>query len=396
MPKCKLSELFVRNMATPRKTEIWWDEVQLGLGLKITSNGAKSWKVQYRHRGRLRWYHIDKFPAIGIKEARSIARTIRNEAAQGKDPQGEKVAARQGETLRDVAARYVEQHAKKHNKSWHQAEALMKNHVLPKLGSRRVADIARKDIRAIFDDITHGRDKPVLANQVLAAISAVLTWAAEREIVENNAARGIRRNPTKAKERHLSDKEIAATWPASEELGLLGCTALRLTLLTGQRPGEVCAMRWADIDLEAKVWTLPGSPDGDWPGTKNGRTHEVPLPEMAVDLLNELDPKAEGPVFAGARGKSIRIPVTKAVYETAGIPRFTSHDLRATAATGMDRLHIPKEHISRVLNHVEAGVTASYIRHEALDQKRRALDAWANYVQQIIEGKTAENVVSLQ
>lgn len=396
MPKHKLTDMFIRNLTPPEKTTIWWDEVQPSLGVRVTPTGAKSWKVAYRHKGRLRWFTIDKFPAVGLKDARDIAGKIRAQAALGADPQGSKMAARQGETLKDVAARYVEQHAMKHNKSWRQAKALMDTYVIPKLGNRRMGDIVRRDIRVIFDDLTHGRGKPVLANQILSAVSAVLTWAAEREIVAANVARGIRRNPTKAAERHLSDKEIAAVWPAFEELGLLGCTALRLVLLTAQRPGEVTAMRWQDVNLEAGVWTLPGDPEGDWPGTKNGRTHEVPLSDMAVELLTELDPKAQGALFAGRAGRPIAIPQTKAIWTGLDIARFRPHDLRATAATGMDRLHIPKEHISRVLNHVEAGVTASYIRHEALEQKRRALDTWANYVQQIIEGKTAENVVSLQ
>ncbi len=81
------------------------------------------------------------------------------------------------------------------------------------------------------------------------------------------------------------------------------------------------------------------------------------------------------------------IPVTKEVWKALGIPRFRPHDLRATVSTGMDALGIHKEHISRVLNHMEGDVTAGYIRHDKLEQKRRALDAWGNHLTAVVEGR---------
>lgn len=78
MPKRKLTDMFIRNLTPPEKTTIWWDEVQPGLGVRVTPKDAKSWKVQYRHRGRLRWFHIDKFPAVGLKDV-VMSRQVRFE-----------------------------------------------------------------------------------------------------------------------------------------------------------------------------------------------------------------------------------------------------------------------------------------------------------------------------
>ncbi len=79
--------------------------------------------------------------------------------------------------------------------------------------------------------------------------------------------------------------------------------------------------------------------------------------------------------------------MTKEVWKALGIPRFRPHDLRATVASGMDALGIHKEHISRVLNHAEGGTTAGYIRHDHMDQKRRALEAWAAHLTAVVEGR---------
>lgn len=390
MAKAALTDRLVRNLKPEPKSRIVWDERQTGFGVQVTPKGTKTFKVVYRHSGKLRWFTIDKFPNILLADARDVARKVRARAALGEDPQGEKVqsrvAQREGKTLSDIATLYVENKAKRENKSWQQAHNLMQRYVLPKLGARKIGDIERGDIRRIFNHLTIEKERPALANQVLAAVSAVLSWAAEQEYVGQNVARGIKRNTRKSAERFLSDDELRTVWFKVEDLGFFEAMALRLILLTAQRPGEVCAMRWQDVDLDNAVWTQPGDPDGDWPGTKSGRTHAVPLSPEAVAVLQELDPQDDGFVFP-RNGGHMRIPNVKPIWEALKIERFRPHDLRATAATGMDQLGIPKEHISRVLNHKEGGVTSGYIRHEHFEQKRRALEAWCKHCMAIVEGR---------
>ncbi len=402
----ELTARFVRNVKPghpdagpddPPERVIYWDTKQGGLGLKVHPTGTASFVAVYRHGGRPRWYSLGSTKRIGLADARQATAKIMARAAVGEDPQAEKLESREGETLSVVARRYVDNFASRNNKSWRQADTLLRKYVLPTLGSRRVKDVTRGDVRRIFDRITIDEGHPVLANQVLAAVSPVLSWAVEREYIEANVARGIKRNRTRNGDRSLSDKELAAVWPAFDDLGLLRATVLRLIVLTAQRPGEVTAMRWQDVDLGARTWTLPGEPAEGWPGTKNGRTHSLGLPDPAVALLEELGPAESGQVFPGRGGQRMAIPSAQTVWRACEIPRFRAHDLRATAATGMDRLGIPKDHISRILNHVEGGITASYIRHDAEEHKRRALEAWAAHVTELVTGKSApERVVRLE
>lgn len=379
---------------------IYWDTTQGGLGLKVMPSGGKSYVVVYRVPGWLhpRWYSLGKADRIGLREARAAARRILARVALGEDPQADRFKSRHGESLAQVHALYLEGHARPRNKSWRQGEKLMRKYILPSLGDRRIAAITQDDLRRVFDGLTGVEGRPILANQVLAAASAVLSWAAARPYIDVNVARGIQRNPTKRRERYLSDAEVAAAWPDFARLGLARATVLRLILATAQRPGEVVAMRWRDVDLEDRVWTLPGGADGGWPGTKNGKTHRVPLGGLARELLGELGAqlgaqfgaKREGFVFPG-QGAPHRARVSAGpVWRSLGLPLFRAHDLRATAASGMDRLGVAREHIGRVLNHGEGQVTAGYIRHGAEKQKRRALELWDERLRKIISGGPAQ------
>ncbi len=401
--KPRLSNGFIRNVKVQKRC-FYWDEEppvgQLGLGLRVSPSGNKTFVVQYRYQGRLRWYMIDQYGAIGLKEARAAARIIRARAALGEDPQGEKVQARkearEGETFEQVHRSYVENSASRRNKSWPQQDKMMKRYVLPTLGRRKIKHIARKDLRAIFDELT-GAGRGALANQVMAAASATFSYAVKQEIIDANPVKGVERNKLSPGTRFLSNDEIRTVWPLFDNLGLYQSTVLKLVLLTASRPGEVCAMCWDHIDWDERLWTMPGAPTKGWPGTKNKRDHDVPLTGTVLTLLRELDPAGahelgkKGFVFPSTkRGRHIVIPSIRTIWQENDIPRFRPHDLRATAATGMDRLGILKENIRLVLNHVDGDVTDSYIRHHTRERKLSTLKRWSEELHAIrkSEGKT--------
>jgi integrase len=191
---------------------------------------------------------------------------------EGRDPAAQRKAERLTGSFADLASQYVELWAKKHNKSWKQAERLVQRHLLPPWGRLKASAISRADVRAEMVRI----GAPIVANQVLAAASAIFSWAVRQEIVAVNPVVGVDRNPTASRERVLSDAEIALLWPQLDP-------ALKLILLTGQRPGEVVAMQREHI--ADGWWQMPGKPQRDWPGTKNGRDHRVALSEPALDLI---------------------------------------------------------------------------------------------------------------
>lgn len=283
----RLNELFVKTAKPDAKRKLYWDTIQQGLVLCVEQTGHKSYKLIYTFNGRARWYTIGNASKVGLKEARDIARKRMGEVYSGLDVQAERQAVRQASTFEQLAGRYVEEHAKRRNKSWRQADFLVRTYLLPRWRNIQASAITRGDARSIFDRLTQ-EGSPVLANQILAAASAIFSWAMKNDVgnIAVNPCGGIERNSTSSRERVLSDRELPLFWRAFEEAGLMRCNALRMILLTGQRPGEVRHMRWEHV--EDGWWTMPGEPAGGWPGTKNKQTHRVWLSPPVGTILDEL------------------------------------------------------------------------------------------------------------
>jgi integrase len=157
--------------------------------------------------------------------------------------------------------------------------------------------------------------------------------------------------------------------------------AVRLRLLTGQRGGEVHGMAWADVDLQAAVWTLPGRK------AKNKRGHRVPLSAPAVALLKARQTRRaedEARAFPGLYHQRDDLRELATIH--AGAYRW--HDLRRTVASRLAELGYSEELIGRLLNHAKRGVTATVYNQFAYeDEKRAALDAWARELDRIVTGK---------
>jgi integrase len=268
----KLTDLFVSSRKAQERPELIWDLKQPGLALSVRPSSKKAWKVIYRFHGRPRWLHLGDARAIGLADARRLAARVMLDVAEGKDPGAERRAERLTGTFTELASQYVELHARKHNKSWRQAEALVRRHLLPRWGKLKATAITRADVRAVMIRI----DAPIVANQTLAAASAIFSWAIKQEILTVNPCKLVDRNPTTDRERVLSDEEVRLLWEKLDP-------ALKLILLTGQRPGEVAAMQREHIIED--WWQMPGKPQGAWPGTKNGRDHRVALSEPAQALI---------------------------------------------------------------------------------------------------------------
>jgi len=239
MPKRRLTELTVHKLPPAAATYLVWDTHQRGLAIRIQPTGRKAWYVVYSRRGRPRWLHLGDAGVIGLADARQMAAEAMLAVAKGKDPAAEKRAERGAGTFAELAERYVEHYAKRRNKSWAQADKLIRRHALPRWGKLQAASISRADVRAMMSRI----EAPVLANQVLAAVSAVFSWAVKQEVVGTNPCRGVDRNATRSRERVLSDSELPRFWSAFDDAGLVVGTALKTMLLSGQRPGEISHMR---------------------------------------------------------------------------------------------------------------------------------------------------------
>ena len=207
--------------------------------------------------------------------------------------------------------------------------------------------------------------------------TAIFTWGITQEVVTANPCRGIERNPTRSRERVLSDSEVALFWP---EL----TPALWAILLTGQRPGEVRHIRFENI--KDGWWTLPGAPDpkNGWPGTKNGQTHRVWLPQMVQQELSRRDDNSStGFVFAGKRGGpagDLGLAMREMCKRLGTESNVTPHDLRRTHGSTITRLGFGRDAMNRIQNHREGGIADIYDRHGYEAENRRIMESVADYI----------------
>src|SRR5215468_8332157 len=167
--KTKLTELLVRKLKSETANYLVWDTHTRGLALKVMPSGSKAWKAIYSFHGRPRWLHLGDASVIGLADARLMTAEAMLDVAKGKDPAAEKKAERGAGTFADLAARYVDEYAKSNNKSWEQGDGLVRRYALLRWGKLQAATIARADVKALMRQIA----APVLANQVLASVSAV-------------------------------------------------------------------------------------------------------------------------------------------------------------------------------------------------------------------------------
>jgi integrase len=162
--------------------------------------------------------------------------------------------------------------------------------------------------------------------------------------------------------------------------------ALKLQLITGQRKGEVVGAEWADIDLANKWWTIPKEK------AKNNLPHRVPLSPLALKLIKETKESSKESSFLFPSPLKEDSHITEPAIDRAirnnrelfDIKHFVPHDLRRTVASQMTSMGISRLTVSKILNHVESGVTAVYDRHSYDKEKRHALNKWAKRLEEIV------------
>jgi integrase len=392
----KLTDFVVRNTKPEHRAFNIWDLEQRGLVLRVQPSGHKSFRVFYRHNNRPRWLHLENALAITLDAARDLAAETRLAARRGKDPAAERKAERSSGTFGELAIAYVEQHAKKKNKSWQQADWLVQRYLLPRLSKLTAKDITRTDIEAALAKI----ESPGLAKQVLLSASAIFSWARRQNppLIIANPCHGIERHKNKSRERILFDSEVPQFWKAFDQTGLVRSCALKAILLTGQRPGEVAHMRWEQI--KDGWWEMPGQPDrkSQWPGTKNGESHRVWLPAAARSVIAELaeDDVSHGFVFASQHGKAIKkLDVAmQAICKKLGAERATPHDLRRSHGSTITKLGFGRDAMNRIQNHKEGGIASVYDRHGYAGENKKIMEAVADCLMSLAEGRVDDKVIA--
>jgi integrase len=398
------------------KTERYeaWEDGRTGLGVRVSPKGRKTWVFMYRYAGKARRMTLGTYPAIGLAKAHVRHSRAKESLEEGIDPGAKQIehkrAERSAETVSDLIDEYLEKWARPRKRSADEDERSLRKEVEPAWGRRKAKDITRRDVITLLDGIVE-RGSPIQANRTLAVIRKMFNFAIGRDIVDATPVAMVKA-PAKENQRDriLSADEIRTFWngvdKASMNTGIK--LSLKLQLATAQRKGEIVGAEVSEFDLEESVWTIPAE------RSKNGLAHRVPLSDLAINIIKQAMADADGSeyVFPGRReGSSLTAAAVNHALRLAlqptkkngearppAIPleNVTPHDLRRTAASGMTSIGVSRLVVSKILNHVESGITAVYDRHSYDQEKRHALDAWAAHLEGIVSGKAkAGNVVAL-
>lgn len=396
-----------------------------GLACRISCGGAKTFVYRFRVHGKLRRATLGRWPAISLAEAREAWREVRKAVDRGEDPTAKKPANDFASVTDEWLLRDQEG-----NSSIDEVRRALDHDVKPKWAGRPISDISRRDCLAVIDAVAD-RGAAIMARRVHSYLHRLFRWAVMRGIIEASPMTDLPKAGREVeRDRVLTDAELGAVWRASEVMGWPFGPVFQLLILTAARKDDIGSLRWQQIK-NSEIATVTKS--------KNPKPFRIPISRAAAAILAEL-PRVEGSEFAftttgktaisgWSRAKrqldreACRVlnpdlfdrfeKLAAASDENAAarqlgfhsgdellesiMPDWRIHDLRRTAATGMQRLGINLQVVEAVLGHVSGsrgGIVGIYQRHEYADEKRRALETWANTVEAAIQGRQP-NVVPL-
>ncbi len=401
MPKVNLTSRFIDTVSVNKQTD-YRDTKVGGLELRVSPAGTRTWYLIYQvqRTGKRARLKIGRYPSLSLVDARTKAMGELTAIAGGSDPAGSKRGAKAAHTVRDLGARFIDEYAKPHKRTWKEDERHLRVYVYPVLGDIKLPDLTRTDIRQIIK-AKASEGKLHQARLILATVRKMLDWAVDEELLEVSPALGIKPpiGVTK-RERFLTSTEIGTVLRALDGASISQQIkdVLALMLLTGQRSGEVCGMLRREVDLDQSLWHIPSE------RTKNKKPHTLPLSEPVLDIIRRAmdaaKPSGDAVLFEAVDGamdpRSVRRAATRhlQLFDEPWSP----HDLRRTVATGMADIGIFPHIVEAALNHISGfrgGVAGHYNRSAYAPEKRQAMDRWADHVMALTNGSQS-NVVPLR
>jgi integrase len=379
--RTRITEAVVKGAPYPdRGQEFKRDSVDIGLALRLTP-GSKTFVYEGMARGRMHRVKLGGWPDLSVAAARRRARWYGTEISQGRDPFAEREKKRQGDedalTFGELAAKYIEDHAKAgpdgkpRCRSWWRMERRLKQH-FGAWEHRRLDDITAGAAAKAHSRIAakHGE---VEANRALQLLRTVFNRAIKWKVYAgDNPASDIAWYDEDPETHTLSPIEhdrVEAAIGAEPDWRWQAYFTLLLQL--GTRRTELISAKWAEIDFERGILTLPKA------NTKTKKTREIALPAQAMDILRDLPSRQSGEwVFPGS-GKNGHLVEVKAAWERirtrASVRHIKVHDLRRTVATDLHAQGEGIATIQRVLGHSRISTTERYLK-PGLEAQREALE----------------------
>lgn len=343
------------------------DAAAKGLVLRVNADGSKVWSVIVSRAGKRQRVSLGRYPDLSLSDARTKA----VERKQG--------GIRKTGTVEYAFNQYIDE-IKVTRRAWRDVEQVGRLYLLPLFGQVKLDTLTAEDGVELLDYVER-KSSTNRAAKTLAYLRPFMKWAAGRKryISMNPWAVLVPPDPGKnSRDRVLSDSELASIWTYAKSAPYPFGPFIQLLILTAQRRNEVAGMRWGEIDETRRLLKIPPARH------KQGRGHEVPLVDEAMNLLADI-PRHCDFVFSTTQRSAISGfgNFKRRMDKATGVTDWRLHDLRRTAATRMSELGEPRFTIARVLGHSDTSVTATYDRASYRGEKRVALEKWQEFLEQL-------------
>lgn len=369
-----------------------------GLYLYVAPSGARSWRFDYRLAGMRETLTIGQYPEVSLEDARDKLRHARKMVAKGESPAKAKQAritadkvARKN-TLRAFGEDWYKVRAKGRSESWKDnTSRWLDQDIYPALGERPIREIGADDVERLVRSVAEkrGAKSAHYARLTLAAIFKSLPRALGAGNPARDVADVIELPKAKPRGRPLSAKEIPVFLEAADRYpGRISTKlAIRLLMLTFVRKRELIEAKWDEIDLERGEWVIPAE------RMKMDAPHIVPLSRQAADCFEKLQPLAFGSAYVFPNLGDPRRPMSGSTLNKVfdeigwGKGKFTPHGARSTASTALNAQGWSADAIERQLAHSERDIVrAAYNHSDFMEERRRMMQAWADYLDGLASG----------
>lgn len=363
------------------------------------SFASPKWRFRYRFAGKARAMWIGSYAELSLAKARETIKLLSARVSLGYDVAGEK-KERKADALAKIesdknallvshlATEYFERQILGR---WKHPDILRRRidkDINPNIGHLKADEVKPRHIDDMLQNIL-ARGAPTVANDVLRWTRRIFNYGIKRHILEVNPTTAFDISDAggqeKARERYLDTGELEQLFAAmrlAKGFSIQNELTMKLLLLLCCRKMELCAARWEDIDLENAIWHLTS--------TKNGDAIDIPLPPVAITWFQQLKDmsfssewvlparKMQNRMIPHIAESTLPVALAKVKTQMQGVENFTVHDFRRTARTHLASLGVDPIVAERCLNHRIKGVEGIYNRHQYLDERRKALNLWAD------------------